>query len=112
MFRLASHVGLMRSTLLASAAVLVSPLSAEAQSERQSLPPVTVTAPERQRAASARPPRSAARSPRAVRQVRVPAPQTGDQGQGGRGALAVLSAQQALTEINNTPGRVAIVPAA
>ena len=112
MFRLASPPGLMRSTLLASAAVFVSPLSAEAQSERQSLPPVTVTAPEQKRAASARPPRNPARSARAVRQVRAPAPQTGDQGQGGRGALAVLSAQQALTEINNTPGGVAIVPAA
>jgi iron complex outermembrane receptor protein len=102
----------MRSTLLASAAVFVSPFSAEAQSERQSLPPVTVTAPEAKRAASARPPRSATRTARTVRQVRAPAPQTGDQGQGGRGALAVLSAQQALTEINNTPGGVAIVPAA
>ena len=112
MFRLASPVGLMRSTLLASAAVFVSPFSAEAQSERQSLPPVTVTAPEAKRAASARPPRSATRTARTVRQVRAPAPQTGDQGQGGRGALAVLSAQQALTEINNTPGGVAIVPAA
>jgi iron complex outermembrane receptor protein len=112
MFRLASPVGLMRSTLLASAAVFMSPFSAEAQSERQSLPPVTVTAPEQKRAASARPPRSAARSARSVRQVRAPAPQAGDQGQGGRGALAVLSAQQALTEINNTPGGVAVVPAA
>ena len=74
---------------------------------------MTVTAPEQKRATSARPPRSAARSARTVRQVRAPAPQTaGDQGQGGRGALAVLSAQQALTEINNTPGGVAIVPAA
>src|SRR4030095_16219350 len=100
MSRLAPPVGLVRSTLLASAAVFVSPFSAEAQSERQSLPPVTVTAPEQKRAASARPPRNPARSARAVRQARAPAPQTGDQGQGGRGALAVLSAQQALTEIN------------
>ena len=74
---------------------------------------MTVTAPEQKRAASARPPRNAAQSARAVRQVRAPAPPAaGDQGQGGRGALAVLSAQQALTEINNTPGGVAIVPAA
>ena len=102
-----------RSTLLASAAIFVLPFSAEAQSERQSLPPVTVTAPEQKRAAGVRPPRSAARSAPALRQVRAPAPPTAsDQGQGGRGALAVLSAQQALTEINNTPGGVAIVPAA
>src|SRR3954464_3706178 len=103
MFRLGSPVGLVRSTLLASAAAFVSPFCAEAQSERQSLPPVTVTAPEQKRAVSARPQRRATRSARAVRQVRAPAPQPpGDQGQGGRGALAVLSAQQALTEINNT----------
>lgn len=113
MFRLASPPGLVRSTLLASAAIFVSPFGAEAQTERSNLPPVTVTAPEQKRATSARPPRSAARSARAVRQVRAPAPPTaGDQGQGGRGALAVLSAQQALTEINQTPGGVAIVPAA
>jgi len=113
MFRLASPVGLVRSSLLASAAMFVSPFGAEAQTRPSSLPPVTVTAPEQQRATSARPPRNAARSARTVRQVRAPAPPTaGDQGQGGRGALAVLSAQQALTEINNTPGGVALVPAA
>ena len=62
MFRLASPAGLARSTLLASAAIFVIPFGAEAQSERQSLPPVTVTAPEQKRAAGVRPPRSAARS--------------------------------------------------
>ena len=113
MFRLASPAGLARSTLLASAAIFVIPFGAEAQSERQSLPPVTVTAPEQKRAAGVRPPRSAARSAPALRQVRAPAPPTAsDQGQGVRGALAVMSAQQALTEINNTPGGVALVPAA
>ena len=104
----------MRSTLLASAAVFVSPFDAEAQSERTNLPPVTVTAPEQKRAAGVRPPRSAARS-RArgpgAQSRRAPQPPS-EQGQGGRGALAVLSAQQALTEINNTPGGVALVPAA
>ena len=103
----------MRSTLLASAAIFVSPFSAEAQTERSSLPPVTVTAPEQKRAA-ARP--SAARcgavgARRSGAQSRQHAPSAQRQGQGGRGALAVLSAQQALTEINNTPGGVAIVPA-
>ena len=114
MFRYSPPAGLVRGTLLASAAVFGSPFDAEAQSERTNLPPVTVTAPEQKRAAGVRPPRSAARSPRAV-QARNPAstPQIpSDQGQGGRGALAVLSAQQALTEINNTPGGVAVVPAA
>ena len=113
MFRIPPPAGLVRSTLLASAAVFASPFDAQAQSERTNLPPVTVTAPEQKRAAGVRPPRNATRSATTVRQVRAPAPQTaGDQGQGGRGALAVLSAQQALTEINNTPGGVAIVPAA
>ena len=76
---------------------------------------MTVTAPEQKRAASARPPRNTAQSARAVRQARNPAnpPQVpSDQAQGVRGALAVMTAQQALTEINNTPGGVAIVPAA
>lgn len=113
MFRLASPPGLVRRTLLASAAIFVSPLGADAQTERSNLPPVTVTAPEQKRAASARPPRAAPRPVSTVRQARAPAPPTAsDQGQGARGALAVMSAQQALTEINNTPGGVAIVPAA
>ena len=110
MFCLASPAWRARSTLLASVALSVIPFSAEAQSERQSLPPVTVTAPEQKRAASARPPRSVPRPSSTVRQVRAPA--ASDQGQGVRGALAVMSAQQALTEINQTPGGVAIVPAA
>jgi iron complex outermembrane receptor protein len=113
MFCIPPPVGVVRSALLASAAVFVFPFDAEAQSERINLPPVTVTAPEQKRAAAARPPRAAARSARAV-QARNPAstPQVPSEGQGVRGALAVLSAQQALTEINNTPGGVAIVPAA
>jgi len=113
MFRMLPPAGGVRGALLVSAAISVSPFSAQAQSGQTSLPPVTVTAPEQKRAAAARPPRPAARSPRAV-QARNPArpPQPpSDQGQGVRGALAVLSAQQALTEINQTPGGVAIVPA-
>jgi iron complex outermembrane receptor protein len=112
MFRLASPAGLARRALLASTALFASSLGAEAQTERSNLPPVTVTAPEQKRAATARPPRAAAPSARAVRPVRAPAPPVAGEGQGTRGALAVLSAQQALTEINNTPGGVAIVPAA
>jgi iron complex outermembrane receptor protein len=109
MFRILSPV---RSTMLASAAVLVSPFSALAQAEKPNLPPVTVTAPEQKRAATVRPPRDAARSARTARSARSPTPPVpSDQGQGTRGALAVLNAQQALAEINNTPGGVAIVPA-
>jgi iron complex outermembrane receptor protein len=114
MFGISPPIGLVRSTLLASAALVVSPFDAGAQTEGTTLPPVTVTAPEQKRAASARPSRNAAQSARTTRQARNPAsaPQVpSDQGQGVRGALAVLSAQQALTEINNTPGGVAIVPA-
>lgn len=83
MFRFSPPVGAVRSALLASAAVLVSPLDAEAQSARTSLPPVTVTAPEQQRVSRARPPRNTAQSPRSVRQARNPAtpPEaSGDQG--------------------------------
>ena len=115
MFRISSPAGLVRSTLLASAAVFVSPFDAEAQSERTNLPPVTVTAPEQKRAAGVRPPRNAARSARARSgRCALPAPQhrRAIRGRAVRGALAVLSAQQALTEINNTPGGVALVPAA
>ena len=50
---------------------VVSPLGAEAQTRPSTLPPVTVTAPEQQRATSARPPRNAARSARTVRQTRA-----------------------------------------
>ena len=106
--------GAVRSALLASAAFFVSSFDAGAQTERSTLPPVTVTAPEQKRAASVRPPRNATQSARTTRQARNPVspPQVpSDQGQGVRGALAVLSAQQALSEINNTPGGVAIVPA-
>jgi iron complex outermembrane receptor protein len=101
-----------RGLLLASASVLAFPANAGAQSSPQPLPSVVVDAPRPQRAATVRPARIPARSARAARPDPAPAPQTaGDQGQGVRGALAVLSAQQALTEINNTPGGVAIVPA-
>ena len=114
MFRLASPVGLVRSTLLASAAVFVSPFSAEAQSERSK-----PSAGDRHRAGTetrrkrpSAPQRGADRTHRPAGALLRRRRTAGDQGQGGRGALAVLSAQQALTEINNTPGGVAIVPAA
>ena len=111
MFRISPPAGLVRSTLLASAAVFVSPFDAQAQSERTNLPPVR----SRRRNRSAPPAsarratltRSAARGPGPRARYRRPRPPS-DQGQGGRGALAVLSAQQALTEINNTPGGVAL----
>jgi iron complex outermembrane receptor protein len=86
---------------------------ANAQSgEEKILPPVTIDAPKPQRTISVRSPRTAARSTRALRRVPRSAPQiASDQGEATRGALAVLSAQQALAEINQTPGGVALVPA-
>ncbi|MET0677407.1 MAG: TonB-dependent receptor plug domain-containing protein, partial [Bradyrhizobium sp.] len=114
MFRLLPARHAARHALLVSAAVLVAPIDAEAQSSGTSLPAVTVTAPDQPRASRARP-RNTVQAPRAVRQARNPAPPPqvpSDQGRGVRGALAVMSAQQALTEINNTPGGVALVPAA
>jgi iron complex outermembrane receptor protein len=103
---------LARSLLLASAGVLVLPFSAVAQTNRQDpLPPVTVEAPQPKRAAAARSPqRSGAR---AARLARVPAatapPVASDQTRGP--ALTVLTVQQALRDIQQTPGGVAIVPA-
>jgi iron complex outermembrane receptor protein len=72
MFRTSSPAALARGALLVSAAVLVSPFDATAQSEPSQLPAVTITAPEQKRAAT-RPPHRAVRSGRTVRQARVPA---------------------------------------
>ncbi|MBR1269643.1 TonB-dependent receptor [Bradyrhizobium sp. AUGA SZCCT0222] len=99
--------------LLAGAVLLASIPAAAQTSPHGVLPPVTVDAPTQQRATTRPPQRAAARTARASR-VRNPAPVApvaSDQGQGRRGALAVLSAQQALAEINQTPGGVALVPA-
>ncbi|PDT75564.1 TonB-dependent receptor [Bradyrhizobium sp. C9] len=111
---MSSAIARLRACALASAAAaFISP--ANAQSALQStLPSVTVDAPQQRRDASARPLRHAARSAPA-RTAHVPAaPVQAAAGEGGgaRAALAVLSAQQALKEINNTPGGVALVPAA
>ncbi len=99
-----------RSFLLASAAAIAS-VSAAAQTSRNALPPVTVDAPQQKRAAAARPPqRSGARAAR-VSRVSNPAvaPVANDQARGP--ALTVLTVQQALRDIQQTPGGVAIVPA-
>ena len=102
---------LARSFLLASAAAIVS-VSAAAQSGPQaSLPAITIDAPQQQRAAAARPAqRSGVRAAR-VSRVGNPAaaPVASDQASGP--ALTVLTVQQALRDIQQTPGGVAIVPA-
>lgn len=107
---MSSVVSRLRSIMLASAATLVS-LSAHAQSgPSPTLPPVTVDAPQQKRAVAARPPRSgavatgrAARRPVAVTAQPVAASVPG--------SLTVLTAQQALREIQQTPGGVALVTA-
>ncbi|MCP3400195.1 TonB-dependent receptor domain-containing protein [Bradyrhizobium sp. CCGB20] len=109
---MSSAVRRLRACALASA-ILSSPVYAQTSGQKQ-LPPVTVEAPQQKRDATSRPSRDATRSPRIARARRAPeAPvqSAGDQIGASRVVLGVLSAQQALKEINNTPGGVAIVPA-
>jgi iron complex outermembrane recepter protein len=98
--------------LAGAAAAFISPANAQSTSQ-STLPSVTVDAPRPRRDASVRPQRRAARSApaRASRGPAAPAQAAAGEGGGTRAALAVLSAQQALKEINNTPGGVALVPA-
>ncbi|MGY3489962.1 iron complex outermembrane receptor protein [Bradyrhizobium sp. USDA 4011] len=112
---MSSAIARLRACALAgAAAAFISPAGAQSTSQ-STLPSVTVDSPQQRRDASVRSQRRAARSAPA-RVARVPAAPVqaanGEGGGGGRAALAVLSAQQALTEINNTPGGVALVPAA
>ncbi len=100
-----------RSFLLASVAAIVSVSAAAQTSPQAPLPPVTVDAPQQKRVAAARPSRrSGAPAARASR-VSNPAaaPVVNDQARGP--ALTVLTVQQALRDIQQTPGGVAIVPA-
>ncbi len=91
---------------LAAAAVLVSPPPAAAQSQTEmSLPTVTVTAAQKRRARSARhaaQPRPQASPAASQSRVVVPALP---------GSLTVATAEQALREIQHTPGGVALVTA-
>ena len=98
---------------LACAAVFASVPAGAQTNTQSSLPPVTVDAPTPQRTISARAPqRSAARTARASR-VRNPAPVAPPvASEPARGpALTVLTVQQAIREIQQTPGGVALVPA-
>jgi len=102
---------LARSFLLASAAAIGS-VSAAAQTSPQSpLPAITVDAPQQKRAAAARPPQRSGAHAAQVSRVSNPAaaPVANDQMRGP--ALTVLTVQQALRDIQQTPGGVAIVPA-
>lgn len=112
---MSSVIGRLRACALAgTAAAFISPANAQSTSQ-STLPSVTVEAPQPRRDASMRPQRRAVRSTpaRASRGHVAAAPVQAAAGEGGgaRAALAVLSAQQALNEINTTPGGVALVPA-
>ncbi|WP_441278564.1 TonB-dependent receptor family protein [Tardiphaga sp. 172_B4_N1_3] len=102
----------LRSVLLASAATLI-PGAVSAQSALStSLPAVTVDAPAQQRATASRKPRNAAPNARAARSTPAATPARVDaQAPSMPGALTVLTAQQALREIQQTPGGVALVTA-
>ncbi|MBR1189575.1 TonB-dependent receptor domain-containing protein [Bradyrhizobium sp. AUGA SZCCT0160] len=98
---------------LACAAVFASVPAGAQTNTQSSLPPVTVDAPTPQRTVSARAPqRSAARTARASR-VRNPSPVAPPAAsEPARGpALTVLTVQQAIRDIQQTPGGVALVPA-
>ncbi|MBR1215888.1 TonB-dependent receptor [Bradyrhizobium sp. JYMT SZCCT0180] len=98
---------------LACAAVFASVPAGAQTNTQSSLPPVTVDAPTPQRTTSVRAPqRSAARTARPSR-VRNPAPVAPPvASEPARGpALTVLTVQQAIREIQQTPGGVALVPA-
>jgi iron complex outermembrane receptor protein len=103
-----------RAILLACASILAFPQAVQAQQTRLQLPSVTVDAPAAKRTSMPRPKRDAARAGRVARGARTtPLPQhtASAQGTGIPGALTVLTAQQALAEINQTPGGVALVSA-
>ena len=103
---------LSRKLLLAGAAVLVSVPAVAQTSPQGTLPPVTVDAPNRQRATVIRPPQRAAVRTARTSNARNPAPVAPVANDLARGpALTVLTVQQALREIQQTPGGVAIVPA-
>ncbi|HYI26731.1 MAG TPA: TonB-dependent receptor [Bradyrhizobium sp.] len=102
---------LARRFLLASAAAIVSVSAAAQTSPQTALPAITVDAPQQKRAAAVRPQQpSAARAAR-VSRVSNPAVAAVASDLARGPALTVLTVQQALRDIQQTPGGVAIVPA-
>lgn len=102
------------SVVAVQAALLASSSGVFAQSSSAVLPPITVEAPQAKRTSAVRPARNSTPSARLTRSPRtIPSPQqtASQQSTGGPGALTVLTAQQALAEINQTPGGVALVSA-
>ncbi len=98
-----------RGLWLVPAAILLCPAPLAAQTS-QELPTIVVQSPR-----AHQPPRRAAKpAPRRAATATTALPQivvTGSSDPGVRGALAVLTAQQALREIQRAPGGVALVPA-
>jgi iron complex outermembrane recepter protein len=97
---------------LTCAAVLGSVPAVAQTGTQPALPPVTIEAPTPHRTTTARPPqRAAARTARSSR-VRNPAPVATVATDPARGpTLTVLTVQQAIRDIQQTPGGVALVPA-
>ena len=113
MYRVHSPPSVLSGSLLIAFIGAFGSVPALAQSNPQApLPPVTIEAPQQKRAVTTRPPqRSVARTAR-VSRVRNPAVApiaANDQVRGP--SLTVLTVQQALRDIQQTPGGVAIVPA-
>ncbi len=108
-----NHLALGRGSalcgVLATIVAIVSPSKASAQDSGVTLPPVTVTAPQSSRPQPKRAARNTVRSNQVARHVRVPTqvavPATVPT------SLTVATAQQALREIQQTPGGVALVTA-
>lgn len=109
-----AHIGsslLARSMLLASAAAIVSVSAAAQTSPQAALPAITVDAPQQQQGAAARrAPRNGVRAAR-VSRVSNPAAVPVASAQARGPSLTVLTVQQALRDIQQTAGGVAIVPA-
>ena len=100
-----------RALLVASVVFFALPSTGLAQTGAQ-LPSVTVDPPQQQRQTATRVSQGRERATRVARARKPPPvqPTPGERGQSGA-ALAVLGVQQALKEINQTPGGVALVPA-
>ena len=98
--------------LLASAATLIPSVVSAQSAPSTSLPAVTVDAPAQQRASTTRKPRQTAPNARTARSIAAPSTTPASAAATAvPGSLTVLTAQQALREIQQTPGGVALVTA-
>ncbi|MET0444498.1 MAG: TonB-dependent receptor plug domain-containing protein, partial [Pseudorhodoplanes sp.] len=100
----------LRSALLASAAALMADAASAQSPAPNALPAATVEAPALRRAAAPRPRREARPMLRAAPRA-APLPSPAASGPSVPGALTVATAQQALQQIQRTPGGVALVTA-